>query len=153
TTCSRRSSLRPCRSRLENMMTLHDPLLGDLLSPAPQTQAEEAGEDTPEPLPDLWESFTAGCRRTSEDVRAWWKHPRDVLTAFKHWQPRSAASHDIYVESVTGDRFEELHQRWIGRGGVRVGVAWIGLVSRGRIFWPVFLTAAAVAATVLLITH
>lgn len=136
-------------------MTLHDPLLGDLYSTAPEAGAEVAEEDTPEPpaTPGLWDSFAAGCAQTWADVRAWWKYPRDAFDAFKHWQPPSAAGHDIYVQSVTGDRFEELHQRWIGRGGVRLGVAWIGLVQRGRVFWPVILTAAAMAVAVLLITH
>ena len=142
-------------------MTLHDDLLGDIYSAAPRTDVveeavpETAGEEGALEVPpadDLWDSFNAGCLQTWDDVRAWGKHPRDALAAFKHWQPPSAAGHDIYVESVT-DRFEALHQRWIGRGGVRLGVAWIGLVQRGRVFWPVFLTATALAVTVLLITH
>ena len=134
-------------------MTLHDPVLGDLYGPAPETgtDVDEVAEDTP--APDLWDSFAAGCAQTWADVRAGWKYPLDALDALKHWQPPSAAGHDIYVQSVTGDRFEELHQMWIGRGGVRLGVAWIGLVSRGRIFWPVFLAAVAVAAAVLFFTH
>lgn len=134
-------------------MTLHDPLLGDIYSTAP-AGTDVVAEDVPEePSDDLLDSFTAGCRQTWDDVRAWGKHPRDALATFRHWQPPSAAGHDIYVESVAGDRFEELHQRWIGRGGVRLGVAWIGLVSRGRVFWPVVLTVAAVAVTVLLATR
>lgn len=136
------------------MTTLHDPVLGDIYSTAPETDVEEVAEDTPEPVPDLWDSFTAGCAHTWEDIRAWWRHPREALTEFKHWQPPSAADHDIYVQSVTGDRFEELHQRWIGRGGVRLGVAWIGLMSRGRIFWPLLILAAAIVTVpVLLFTH
>lgn len=136
-------------------MTLHDPLLGDIYSTEPATETDLAEEDTPELAAgdDLWDSFAAGCVQTWDDMRAWWRHPRDALAAFTHWQPPSAAGHDIYVQSVTGDRFEELHQRWIGRGGVRLGVAWIGLVSRGRVFWPVLLTAAAIAAAALLATH
>jgi hypothetical protein len=136
-------------------MTLHDPLLGDLYSAGPGTGAEVAEEDIPElpATPGLWDSFAAGCAQTWADVRAGWRYPLDALDAFRHWQPPSAAGHDIYVQSVTGNRFEELHQRWIGRGGVRLGVAWIGLVSRGRIFWPVLLSTAAVAAAVLFFTH
>jgi hypothetical protein len=137
-------------------MTLHDPLLGDIFSTAPATEADVAEEDVPEAPAgdDLWDSFTAGCARTWADVRAWWRHPRDALAAFYHWEPPSAAEHDIYVQSVTGDRFEELHQRVIGRGGVRLGVAWIGLVSRGRVFWPVVLAAAALGVVAdLLITR
>src|SRR5947207_3114138 len=122
-TCSTCSSPPPQRrSRQENTMTLHDPLLGDLYSPTHETgtDVEEAAEDTP--APDLWDSFAAGCAQTWADVRAGWRYPLDALDALKHWQPPSAAGHDIYVQSVTGDRFEELHQRWIGRGGVRLGV-------------------------------
>jgi hypothetical protein len=131
-------------------MTLHDPLLGDLYTPAPDTDVEEAEENTPEAaVPDLLDSFAAGCAQTWADVRAWCRHPRDAFAELKHWQPPSAAGHDIYVQSVTGDRFEELHQKWIGRGGVRLGVAWIGLVSRGRIFWPVLLACLAIAVAVL----
>lgn len=134
-------------------MTLHDPLLGDLYSTPPVAEEDAPEEEAPEAPPDLLDSFAAGCRQTWEDVRAWWRHPRDALYALRHWQPPSAAGHDIYVQSVTGDRFEELHQRWIGRGGVRLGVAWIGLVSRGRVFWPVFLAAAAIAVVAVLATR
>jgi len=138
-------------------MTLHDPLLGDIYSmdppAAPAAEVEEEPEEEPAPGPDLLDSFAAGCRQTWDDLRAWGKHPREALTELKHWQPPSAADHDIYVETVTGDRFEELHQRWIGRGGVRLGVAWIGLVSRGRVFWPVFLAAAVAAVAVMLATR
>lgn len=133
-------------------MTLHDELLGDLYRTEPEP---EEVEEAPEPAapPDLLDSFTAGLRQTWADVREWGLHPLEALAELKHWQPPSAAGHDVYVQSIDGDRFEELHQRWIGRGGVRLGVAWIGLVSRGRVFWPVMLAAAALAAIVLAITH
>ena len=138
-------------------MTLHDPLLGDIFSTGPPAPVDtETAEDEPGEVPaapDLLDSFAAGCRQTWDYLRAWVKHPREALTELKHWQPPSAADHDIYVETVTGDRFEQLHQRWIGRGGVRLGVAWIGLVSRGRVFWPVFLAAAVAAATVMIATR
>jgi hypothetical protein len=136
-------------------MTLHDDLLGDLYSAAAPAAVSVEQEDAPEEAaPGLLDSFTAGCRQTWADVRAWVAHPRDALAELKHWEPPSAAAHDIYAGSVTGDRFEELHQRWIGRGGVRLGVAWIALVSRGRRFGPAFLaTAAAIALPVLLATH
>lgn len=133
---------------------LHDPLLGYIDGAEPETD-DVAEVDTPEPpaTPDLLDSFATGCAQTWADVRAGWKYPLDALDALKHWQPPSAAGHDIYVQSISGDRFEELHQKWIGRGGVRLGVAWIGLVSRGRIFWPVLLAAAAVTIAVLFFTH
>ena len=141
-------------------MTLHDPLLGDIYSVAPAAAAAVEQDDVPgEEVQevaagdDLLDSFAAGCRQTWASLLAWGRHPRDAFAELHHWQPPSAADHDIYAGSVTGDRFEELHQRWIGRGGVRLGVAWIGLVSRGRRFWPAFLTTAAIAVTAVLATR